>query len=95
MLAQIPYLMKMKQSLNAQCVSFTRMASDALIEGWDPDFECDLAQLHNQVLEVKRLEQEIADLDASIDCDMFDGMDESEPVDEFASCMAHHSLIGN
>ena len=36
---QVPALNKMKQELEAMSVSFARMANDALLSAWDPDFE--------------------------------------------------------
>ena len=40
---------KMKQTLNAFHVSFTRLGDDALLTGWRPDFEHSLAQLCDEV----------------------------------------------
>ena len=56
---QTPALTKMKQTLNAFHVSFTRLGDDALLTGWRPDFEHSLAQLCDEVEARGRDEREI------------------------------------
>ena len=37
---QLPALLKMQETLESYRLAFTRMASDVLLQAWDPEFEC-------------------------------------------------------
>lgn len=58
---QVPALTKMKQTLNASKVAFARLTSDALLCAWRPEFEFSLAQLCDEIGELKRGEGLLVD----------------------------------
>ncbi|KOO53301.1 hypothetical protein Ctob_015333 [Chrysochromulina tobinii] len=64
---QIPHLTKMKQKLCQYSASFSRLASDALLVGWDADFECALLRLEEDVACLHRKEASLAALDTALD----------------------------
>ena len=66
---QIPHLTKMKQKLCQYSASFSRLASDALLVGWDADFECTLLRLEEDVACLHRKEASLAAFDTALDPD--------------------------
>jgi hypothetical protein len=57
----------MKQKLCQYSASFSRLASDALLVGWDADFECALLRLEEDVACLHRKEASLAALDTALD----------------------------
>jgi len=66
---QIPHLAKMKQALNAMSVSFARMASEAVLAGWDPEFEQSLIALQEKIEEAQANEKELGAIDGAAERD--------------------------